>query len=99
MATAIVHAMDFALEKVAVGQSFDLLTRAGIAFSEESVDVRARSQLPPMQAVSYTNIGRVLRVVWDLSKQFGYKTWKFDIFVEGSAREVLVGTVALYYDL
>ena len=81
------------------GEGFDYITRAGIAFNDEIVDLRAKSQLPPLQAISYASLGRILRVIWDLCKQHGYRTWKFDIFVEQGPREVLVGNVALHNDL
>ena len=81
------------------GEGFEFVTRAGIAFNDGVVDVRARSQLPPLQAISYANLGRILRVIWDLCKQHGYNTWRFDIYVEQGQREVLVGTVALHNDL
>ena len=99
LATAIIHAMDFTLMKLVAGEGFDYVTRAGIAFNDEIVDLRARSQLPPLQAISYASLGRILRVIWDLCKKYGYRTWKFDIFLEQGPREVLVGTVALHNDL
>ena len=99
LATAIIHAMDFTSSKLESGHGFELLSRTGLAWNDGTVDVRARSQLPPLQGVSYANLGTIMRVIWDLSKQYGYKTWRFDIFVEGGMREVLVGTVAFHYDL
>lgn len=98
LATAMIHAIDFTLLKTVTGTGYEFLTRAGEAWNEGSVDVRARSQLPPLQAISYANLGRILRVIWDLSSKSWYKTWKFDIFVEEGAREVLVGVIALHYD-
>ena len=99
LATVIIHAMDFTLKQLANGEGFDFVSRAGIAFNDEIVDLRARSQLPPLQAISYASLGRILRVIWDLCKQSGYRTWKFDIFVEQGPREILVGSVALHNDL
>ena len=81
------------------GEGFDFVTTAGLAFNDEIVDLRARSQLLPLQAISYASLGRILRVIWDLCKEHGYRTWKFDIFVEQGPREILVGTVALHNDL
>lgn len=98
LATAIIHGLDDLGRKLAYGHPYDELSRIGLAYNAGTVDVRARSQLPPMQAITFTYLSRILKVIWDLSVEYGYLTWKFDVFQIKDTSETLIGNVALHYD-
>ena len=84
--------------KLAYGHPYNELSRIGLAYNAGTVDVRARSQLPPMQAINFVDLSRILTVIWDLSVRYGYLTWKFDVFEIEGPSEILIGNVALHYD-
>ena len=90
--------MDYIGVRSAYGHALDDVSRQGYAWNDGTVDVRAQSHLPPLQAITLASLSRVLRVVWDLSTEYGFRTWKFDVFEIKNRREILVGTVALHYD-
>ena len=71
LATAVIHAMDFLSIQSNYGHGFDELTRQGLAWNHGPVDIRARSQLPPMQTITKADLSRILRIVWDLAGQHG----------------------------